>query len=187
MTAAALTHLWRAHQARRDQRLRDARRDAMAAVEICRGAGVLPDLAFALKRLGQIERDLQNLDLARRHYEEAAEIHRRDGDALSLAHTIRHLGDVHQDAERWALAEPCYEEALRLYRSIRGTRRGDLANAVRSMAIQKEHTGEIERARVLWTEARSLYASLDRPWHRLFRRRPNAGVLESSEHLARLT
>ena len=110
----------------------------MVAVEICRGAGVRPDLAFALERLGQIERDLQNLDLARRHYEEAAEIHRRDGDALNLAQTVRHLGDVHQDAGRWTLAEPCYEEALRLYRSIRGARRGDLANAVRSMAIQKE-------------------------------------------------
>ena len=186
VTAAALNLLWHASQARRENRLGDARRDLQRAVDICRRVAVAADVAFALKRLGQIERDLQNLELARTYYEEAAAIYRERGDALSLAHTIRHIGDIHQDAGRWDLAEPCYDEALRLYRSSKATRRSDLANAVRSMAIQKEHSGDIERARVLWKEARDLYASLDGPIRRLFLRRPNPGVIESSEHLTRL-
>jgi tetratricopeptide (TPR) repeat protein len=186
MTAAALNLLWHASQARRENRLADARRDILRAVDICRRAAIPVDLAFALKRLGQIERDLQNLDVARSYYEEAAAIHRQRGDVLSLAHTIRHLGDIHQDAGRGDLAEPCFDEALRLYRSSKATRRSDLANAVRSLAIQKEHAGDIERARVLWTEARDLYASLDGPIRRIFLRRPNPGVIESSEHLTRL-
>src|SRR5688500_8400541 len=161
MTSAALNLLWHAGQARRENRLADARRNLLGAVEICRAAAVAADLAFALKRLGQIERDLQNFDVARSYYEEAASIYRQAGDLLSLAHAIRHVGDIHQDAGRWDLAEPCYDEALKLYRSSRGARRSDLANAIRSMAIQKEHSGDIERARLLWKEARDLYASLD--------------------------
>ena len=186
MKAAALTLLWRAHQARLANRLADARRDLTAVVAICRREDDPADLAFALKRLGQIARDLGDLDPARAHYEEAAGIYRSAGDPLSLAHTVRHVGDIHQDAGRPDLAAPCYEEALRLLRSSRA-RRGDLANAIRSLAIHKEQAGETEPARRLWTEARDLYASLDNPLRRLFRRRPNPGVLESSEHLARLS
>ena len=186
MKAAALNLLWRAHQARLEDRLLDARRDVVAAVDMCRRAGSADDLAFALQRLGQVERDLQNVDAARQHYEEAAAIYRAHDDALSVAHTLRHIADIHDDMGRAERAAPLYEEAVRLYRGCRGVRRGDLANAIRSMAIHTEHLGDTERARVLWMEARELYASLDRPWRRLFRRRPHPGVLESSEHLARL-
>jgi tetratricopeptide (TPR) repeat protein len=185
--AAALNLLWRAGQLRRDNRLTEARRELTQAVDICRTAAVSTDLAFALTRLGQIERDLHNLDAAQRLYEEAAGIFRREGKTLRLAHTIRHVGDIHQDAGRAHLAGPCYDEALALYRASKATRRGDLANAIRSMAIHKEQAGEIDRARVLWKEARDLYASLDNPLRRLFRRRPNPGVIESSERLARLS
>lgn len=185
VTAAALNLLWRAHQARQANRLADARRDLLAAVDICRHAGTPSDLAFALTRLGQIERDLQHLDAARQHYQEAASIYRQTGDTVTLAHTVRHLGDIHQDAGRGDLAAPWYEEALKLYRSSRHVRRGDLANALRSMAIHKEAAGDLERARQFWLEARTLYASLDGPLRRLFRRTPNPGVIESSEHLAR--
>lgn len=186
MTSAALTLLWRAHQARRENRLGDARRDLVEAVSICRREQEAADLAFALARLGQIERDLRDYDAARAHYQEAAGIHRDRDDALNLAHAIRHVGDIYQDAGQWELAAPCYDEALALYRGSRRTRRGDLANAVRSMAIQKEHTGDLEDARRLWHEARDLYASLDTPLRRIFMRRPNPGVIESSEHLTRL-
>ena len=186
MTAASLTLLWRAHQARRENRLADARRDLVDAVAICRREQVASDLAFAVKRLGQIERDLGNLDAALALYEEAAAIYRERDDALNLAHTIRHVGDIHHDRGRGGPAERCYDEALTLYRRSRGTRRSDLANAVRSMALQKERTGDLEHARALWKEARDLYASLDGPLRRIFTRRPNPGVVESSEHLMRL-
>ena len=186
MKAAALNLLWRANQSRVQHRLADARRDIAQAVEICRSDGTIADLAFALRRLGQIERDLQNLDAGRAHYDEAAAIYRERQDLLNLAHTLRHVADIHEDAGRPDLAAPLYDEALRLYRGMKGVRRGDLANAIRSMAIHKEHAGERDLALRLWAEARDLYASLDRPWRRLFRRSPNAGVVESSEHLARL-
>lgn len=185
--AAALNLLWRAGQLRRENRLIEARGDLAEAVDVCRRASIPTDLAFALTRLGQIERDLQNLDAAQRLYEEAAGIFRHEGHTLRLAHAIRHVGDIHQDAGRGHLAGPCYDEALALYRGSKATRRGDLANAVRSMAIHKEQAGEIERARVLWKEARELYASLDNPLRRLFRRSPNPGVIESAERLARLS
>lgn len=186
MTAAALNLLWRAHQARRENRLADARRDLTDAVAICRRHQSPADLAFALKRLGQIERDLQQFGPAQQHYEEAAAIHRERGDVLAMAHTIGHLGDIHHDAGRTHLAESCYLEALTVYRGTKGARRGDLANAVRSLALHKEHTGDLERAQLLWTEARDLYASLDGPLRRILLRRPNPGVIESSEHLTRL-
>jgi tetratricopeptide (TPR) repeat protein len=96
-------------------------------VEICRQAGVNADLAFALKRLGQIERDRQDRDAALRLYQEAADIYRERGDALNLAHTVRHIGDIHQDAGSALLAAPYYEEAVDLYRRLRRqARRGDL-------------------------------------------------------------
>jgi tetratricopeptide (TPR) repeat protein len=187
MKAAALNLLHRAHRARLESRLDEARTDLVKAVEICRQAGIKSDLAFALKRLGQIERDRQDRDAALRLYEEAAAIYRERGDALNLAHTIRHIGDIHQDAGRGRLAAPCYEEAVDLYRRLRRqARRGDVANALRSMALHKEQAGELEGARLLWIEARDLYAALDNPLRRIFRRRPNPGFVESSQHLARL-
>jgi len=177
----------RAARARRENRLDDARRDLVEAVERCRRG--VPDavLARALTRLGQVERDLGNDDAARQLYHEAVGIYRVEGDVLGLAHAVRHLGDIHQEAGRWDLAARCLEEALDLYRRNALTRRSDLANAVRSMAVHKEETGDLVQAKLLWEEARDLYASLDGPLRRLLGRGPNPGVAESSEHLARLT
>jgi len=178
--------LRRAHRARRENRLDDARRDLIEAVARARARDARAALAGALARLGQVERDIGNGDAARQHYEEAVGIYRVEGDVLGLAHAIRHLGDIHQDAKRWDLAAPCYEEALDLYRRNMLTRRRDLANAIRSMAIHKEETGDLAQAKQCWEEARTLYASLDGPLRRLMGRAPNPGVVESSEHLARL-
>jgi tetratricopeptide (TPR) repeat protein len=143
-------------------------------------------LARALTRLGQIERDLGDGETARAHYQEAVSIYRTEGDVLGLAHALRHLGDIHHDHARPDLAAPCYEEALDLYRRSVMTRRSDLANAVRSMALHQESIGDFEQATQGWEEARALYASLDGPLRRLMGRAPNAGVVESEEHLARL-
>jgi len=63
-------------QARREGRSHDARRDLIAAVDLCRRAPAPSDLARALTDLGQIERDLGHLDAALKHYEEAAAIYR---------------------------------------------------------------------------------------------------------------
>jgi len=148
----------RANRARRENRLADARRDLTEAVAFLRQAGAPPELALALKALGQAERDLGHGEAALLLYEEAAVIYRRTADPLALAHTVRHVGDIHRGAGRPALAAPCYHEALTLYRGDAATDPLDLANALRPLAILEEAAGNAEAAAGLWREARDLYA-----------------------------
>ncbi len=176
MSDAAVELMQQADRARREDRPADAHRDLTQAVALSRRSGAQRELAQALKKLGQIERDLGHGDAARLLYEEAVAICREDGDPLILAHTVRHLGDVHHDAGRVALAEPCYDEALAIYRGDARTAPLDLANAIRPLAMLKDDAGDVERARRLWQEARDIYAAVDVP----------AGVAESSRRLARL-
>jgi len=176
MIEAAVNLMREANLARREHRLADAHRDLIQAVTLCRQAGVRRDLAQALKRLGQIERDLGDVDAARPLYEEAVTLCRAEGDRLLLAHTIRHLGDIHRHEGHVDLAEPCYLEALTLYRSDEQTPPLDLANAIRPLAMIKENSADLEEARRLWEEARSLYAAVN----------IEAGVAECSARLARL-
>ena len=177
MSEAASKLMRQADRARQDNRLADARRCLVAAVALSRHAGEQRQLVQALKRLGQVERDLGHGEAARPLYEEAVTICRKGDDALTLAHTVRHLGDIHQDAGRAELAEPCYHEALALYRSHERTPPLDLANAIRPLAILKDDAGQVEEARRLWEEARDLYAAVN----------VREGVAESSARLARLS
>ena len=166
----------RAMQARREDRLQDARRDLVEAVELGRRTGVRVELARALAGLGQMERDLGHSDEACRLYEEAVAIYRGEGGALRLAHTVRHLGDIYReegDAER---ASPCYEEALAIYRGHAETPKLDMANAIRGFALLKSNHGEAQKAKLLWREARDLYAAV----------RVEAGVAESARWLRQL-
>src|SRR5205814_964583 len=116
-------------------------------------------LILALKGLGQIERDSNNLDAALRLSEEAASLCRKEDHALLLAHTLRHVADIHQDAGCVDLAESCYCEALAIYRDNKETAPLDLANIVRPFALLKEKAGQVDEAKRLWTEARDLYAA----------------------------
>ena len=163
-------------QARRENRLADARHDLLEALALSRQANDRRALIHTLKALGQIERDLGQGDAALPLYEEAVYLCREEADPLLLAHTIRHLGDIHLDAARPALAEPCYHEALALYRAHKQTLPLDLANAVRPLAILKDDAGQVAEARQLWQEARDLYASVNIA----------QGVAESSRRLALL-
>jgi tetratricopeptide (TPR) repeat protein len=147
--------------ARREHRLADAHRHLTEAVAFCRQNGVRNELIGLLKALGQIERDLGRNEAARPMYEEAVTLCREEGDPLTLAHTIRHLGDIHQDANRLSLAEPCYDEALALYRGHKNTKKLDLANAIRPLAILKEVNRELEEALSLWREAKELYEAAE--------------------------
>ena len=54
----------------------------------------------------------------------------------------------------------CYSEAIELYRGSPETRPGDLANAVRPMAILQEALDHPTAARALWAEAMELYEGL---------------------------
>jgi tetratricopeptide (TPR) repeat protein len=176
MSTPAVTLIERANKARREHRLADAHRDFVEAVALCRHKDTQRELVQALKGLGQVLRDLGHAEAARPLYEEAVALCRRNDDPLALAHTIRHLGDIHRDTGRPDLAEPCYDEALALYRSTERTAPLDLANAIRPLAILKEGAGEIEEARLLWQEARDLYAAV----------KAEQGVRECSARLERL-
>jgi tetratricopeptide (TPR) repeat protein len=166
-----------AFEARRANRLADAHRILTDAVAFCRQTGEQIDLAKALTALGQIERDLHHGDAALPHYEEAAVIYRASGDALKLAHTVRHLADIHRHEGHVSLAEARYCEALDLYRRDERTQPLELANAIRGYAILKIDAGETARAKLLWEEARDLYAAGD----------VKEGVAESSRRLLMLT
>jgi tetratricopeptide (TPR) repeat protein len=166
----------RAREARRDNRLDEAKQDLIEAVGLCRQSGERNDLASALTALGQIERDLHHNDAALRNYEEAAAIYREEGDVLRLAHTIRHVGDIYRNLKQKELAEPCYREALDLYRGNERTAPLDLANAIRGYALLKDDKGEFQQAKCLWQEARDLYAAVN----------VDAGVAESSRRLVLL-
>ena len=176
MSHAAEKMLAQVLEARREGRPADAKRDLVVAVDVFRKDDNRTDLARALAALGQIERDLHNLDAARQHYEEAISIYRAEGNLPKLAHAVRHLGDVHRHAGRREAAESCYVEALNFYRNDQRTGALELANAIRSMAILKDDSGETGQARSLWTEAHGLYAAVN----------VKEGVAESSRRLARL-
>jgi tetratricopeptide (TPR) repeat protein len=163
-------------EARRENRLEDARRHLTEAVALSHTGGVKNNLAVALAALGQIERDLGNNDAALRLYGKAADIFRSGTDRRRLAHTIRHLADIYRHEQQRDKAETCYCEALGLYRADVKTAPLDLANAIRGFAILKHEAGQNDEAKRLWREARELYAAVS----------VEAGVTECVRRLALL-
>lgn len=118
----------------------------------------LRERAQDVTEAGRTERNSGNLEAAIRHYREAAELYREIGDDLKLAHTIRHVGDMLREQGSFGPAQDCYEEAVGLYRKYREANRLDVANALRGYALLTEATGEREKAKALWREARGHYA-----------------------------
>lgn len=171
-----LSALRRGHLSRRAGRLVEAREQFARAVSISRRGGSKQLLVTALKGVAQIERDRGRPADSVPLYEEAVSLCREIGKRVLLAHTIRHLGDAYQDIEHLEGAAECYREALSLYRKHGGTRRLDLANAVRPFAILKERTGDTSGALELWKEAHLLYSSV----------KMQAGIDESASHLQNL-
>lgn len=160
-------------QSRKEHRLDDARRSLLEATEIARQSQAKLDLARALTRLGQIERDLRHSDAALQCYEEAVAIYRDEGDALRLAHGVRHMADIHLEQKRRDVAERCYYEALAIYRAQEEVSPLELANAIRGLAVLKSGDRETGEAKLLWQEARDLYDAAG----------VHAGVEESSHRL----
>lgn len=154
----------------------DSKRDVIEAVRLARASDDRLQLAQALTALGQIERDLHNIDVALLHYEEAATIYRAANVPLKLAHTIRHIGDIRQEAGRFAEAESPYREAVALYRDNVETPPLDLANVIRGLALLTGNTGRFQEAKALWGEAREIYAAAN----------VAAGVAESNRRLSML-
>ena len=111
----------------------------------------------ALRTLARIEHTLGRLGQERVLYDEAVVVCRGAGEPMLLAHTVRHSGDIFRRSSDMEGALACYSEAIELYRASSETRLGDMANAVRPMAILQEALGHPTAARALWTEAKELY------------------------------
>jgi tetratricopeptide (TPR) repeat protein len=177
----------RGSRARRDKRLDDARTAFADAARLYREGGSAADLAHALTKQAQIERDEHRFDDALRFQCEALAIQRTLTNRKTLAHVLRHLADILQSAGRHADADPYYVEALAIFRSEPDIAPLDYANAIRSVALHREHRGDKDGARILWSEARERYAALDALFLSLTGKAENPGVREADIHLARLT
>lgn len=164
------------YKARKERHPNQAREIFSEAVRLSRKAADSSLLASSLVGLGQIERDLANLDVSLQHYREAVELLRTCPDRLRFAHTIRHLADILRENGSPEDASLRYEEALKIYREYAETPPLDLANTLRGFALLKADIGEKEEAKSLWREARSLYESVN----------VQAGVEESELQIARL-
>lgn len=151
----------RSREAYREERYADAKKDLLAAAELCRDLGGGKPLAVALRQLGEAERRLGNRAAALKAYEEAIALMRKIPEPRLLAHTVRHLGDVHQEQGNPQLARPFYEEALAIYRGDKQSHPMDVANAVRAFAAHRYDAGELEQSGPLWEEARETYGRFE--------------------------
>jgi tetratricopeptide (TPR) repeat protein len=172
----AETLIEQGYEARRGRRLAEARMRFAEAVQLCRESSDQLLLAQALTGLGQMERDLDQLNAALKCYQEAVSLHRRLDRPLVLAHTIRHVADILRNQAQLDLASSNYAEALAIYRAHAETPPLDLANALRGYALLKASNGDKEGAAKLWQEAGVLYAAAG----------VEAGVAESEAQVARL-
>ena len=164
----------RGYQARKENRLADARAIFFKAVRSAAEEGDRADLAEALCGLGQAERGIGNLLAASHHYQGAAVLYREIGPPASLAHALRHEADILRELGQPAEAEPLYREAEGIYRQAGQGAGLDLANTLRGLALAYESSGKTDASRSLFEEARALYAKCN----------VRAGVAECDEKLS---
>src|SRR5205085_2186479 len=127
-----------ADRARNEGRFDDARRDYVAAADICRRSANPALLAHTLRHLGDIEREMGRADLAEPHLVEALDIARRENvKPLELANTIRPLALVRDDPKLW-------EEAHALY--VRANVPPGIAETARQLARHARTNGDESRA-----------------------------------------
>lgn len=148
-------------RARSEGRLDDAFNAYQLAANALRGEGSQPQLISALSGLGRVERDRGARDAAAGYYAEALAVCRAHGDRLLTAHTARHLGDLYCELGRHGEAGALLRESVDIYRNSLETKVLDLANTLRPLALLLGATGDAERARELWLEARMLYAAIN--------------------------
>jgi tetratricopeptide (TPR) repeat protein len=173
-------------EARRDNRLVDASGAFAQAVAILRPLGSSERLAHALARRAQIARDLSDYVQARSAQQEAVDIYRGLDDTRALAHAVRHLADILADAGLCEEAAPLYREMLELYNASDAVAPLEMANAIRSVAVHAERSGDVVEARRLWLEARQRYEEVGEELERLTGTSENPGVVEANRHLAGL-
>lgn len=165
-------------QARREDRVEEARDLFAQAVAESRFLADPALLIRSLRSLAQTERDLRHPDTAIKCYREAAQLQRKHGDELGWAHSVRHIADILRGQKKLAEAEAAYLEALAVYSSHLDRLPLDHANALRGLAVLKDltldKTGETEEVLLLWRAAKSLYQTAG----------VEAGIAECASHIA---
>ncbi len=132
------------------------------------------DEVDALRRQSQAARDAGRTDEAVALQQQAVDLLRDDDDPARLAHALRHVGDILREAGRADEAAPWIIEMLTLYRTLPDAPALDMANAIRSAALQAEADGRPDPA--LWHEARERYDAVG----------IGPGVAEADRHIAAL-
>lgn len=166
------------YQARRENRLADARGLFASAMAASRESGASPTmLAKALEGAGRIDRDLGDSEAALERYRQAVEIYRAHGAPLELAHCVRHVGDILRNLKRTEESAPCYQESMAIYRREVDAPMLDVANAARGFALLEEQRGRAAEATALWQQAVELYKQTG----------IDAGVAEGEKRIARLS
>lgn len=137
-------------------------------------------------------REAQRLRDAGDHYEaltrqrRAVALLRDAGDPVALAHAIRHVADILVETGQPEEAGTSITEMLALYRAAPDVPPLDIANALRSAALQAEAIDDSDTAWIFWIQARARYEGLDALFEEMNGAPGNPGVVEADAHLARL-
>jgi tetratricopeptide (TPR) repeat protein len=174
MTETFQDQFAKGYRARREGHAADSRAIFLKAVRSAAEAGDRPALAEALCGLGQAERDIGNLEASRHHYQGASVLYREIGPPARLAYALRHEADILREEILSVEAEPLYLEAEAIYRQQGEEAELDLANTLRGLALVYESLGKSDASRLLFEQARELYAKCNVP----------AGVAECTEKLS---
>ena len=113
----------------------------------------------------------------------AVALWRELGDPAPLAHAVRHIADILVEAGRADEARAPIAEMLALYRQARDAPPLDVANALRSAAVQAEVIGDGDTAEAFWLQARQRYAALDDLFEQMTGQPGNPGVEEADRRI----
>ncbi|NET34787.1 MAG: hypothetical protein F6K19_22635 [Cyanothece sp. SIO1E1] len=125
----------------------------------------------------QFESDHDNLAEAIAYCCQSVGYYARSGMPGKVAHSTRHLADLQRESGLGEEALQNYRASIAIYRSQSDVSPGNLANALRGLALALELVGEKEEAKMVWLETRDLYGACGL----------DAGVDEASQHIGTLT
>ncbi|MDH7975763.1 hypothetical protein QH494_26550 [Sphingomonas sp. AR_OL41] len=127
-----------------------------------------------------------DLDGALVRQRRAVALWRDVGDSARLAHAVRHIADLLVEAGRAAEASEPIAEMIALYARLADAPPLDIANALRSAAVQAEAIGDSDTAEAFWLKARQRYAALDDMFEKLTGQPGNPGVAEADARIRAL-
>lgn len=127
-----------------------------------------------------------DLDGALVRQRRAVALWRELGDNTRLAHAVRHIADLLVAAGRAAEASEPIAEMIALYARASEAPPLDIANALRSAAVQAEAIGDSDTAEAFWLKARQRYAALDDMFEKLTGQPGNPGVAEADARIRAL-